>query len=99
MGASPEEAKALGPHPYAHDTLLGHNRNSYKCRPTWSHCKPQDPLGLGSQDELTSDQRCRPTREHASKNQFIWFHNQMPYHLNPKVAATADLLDRNRSNS
>ena len=27
MGASTKEAKALGPHPYAHETLLGHNRN------------------------------------------------------------------------
>ena len=31
--------------------------------------------------------------EHASKNQFIRFQNAMLHHLNPKVAASADLLD------
>ena len=89
MGASTEEATALRPNPYAHKTLLVIIETPFRCRPSWSHCYPENPLGLGSLDELTSE----------SKNQFIWFYNQMPNHLNPEVAATSVLLDRSRSNS
>ena len=99
MGASLKKQRHSGLTQYAHKTHLVIIETPYKCRPTWSHCYPEDPLGLGSLDELTSDQRCQPTGEHASKNQFMWPHSQMPNHLNPEVAATADLLDRNRSNS
>ena len=48
MGASTEEATALRPNPYAHETLLGRNRNSL-CVPTIlvAMLYPEDPLGLG----------------------------------------------------
>ena len=89
MGASTEEATALRPYPHAHETHLVIIETPYGCRPNWSHCQPEDPLGLGSLDEHASE----------SKNQFIWFYSQMPNHLNPEDAATAVLLGRGRSNS
>ena len=50
MGASTEEATALWPYPYAHRTNLVMIETPYERRPNWSHCKPEDQLGLGLMD-------------------------------------------------
>ena len=89
MGASIRKLRLSGLTHIAHKTLLVIIATPYVCRPSWSHCYPEDPLGLGSLDEFAT----------VLRSQLIWLYSgQMPNHLNPAVAVKAVLLDRSRSN-